>query len=145
MPDPTLDLPVECEGCEEEARIQQLKFRLNLHSIWQPVLKTSDNNKEDDYLFDIWPFKSAFLSDKCPYQASEATSLIYRKSTKKLFFDHTWSTILRKNPIIHSKWWLLVQDIINITFIIHIRCKIWIYFEIVGQIMSKTSFLAGFL
>ena len=50
---PALDLPVECEGCEEEARIQQLKFRLNLHSIWQPVLKTSDNNKEDDYLFDI--------------------------------------------------------------------------------------------
>ena len=30
-------------------------------------------------------------------------------------------------------------------FIIHISCKIWIFFEIVGGLLSKSSFLAGFL
>ena len=44
--------------------------------------------------------KVHFLSDKCQYQPSEAPSLIYRKSSKMLFFDHTGSTIFRKNPII---------------------------------------------
>ena len=57
-------------------------------------------------------------------EPSEALSLIYRKATKMLFFDHAWSTIFRKNPIIDSKWWWLVQNIFNITFIIHISCKI---------------------
>ena len=56
-----------------------------------------------------------------------------------LFFDHTWSTILRKNPIIHSKWWLLVQNIINITFIIHISCKIWNYLRFLVRSCPKTD------
>ena len=126
---------------------------IHLH---QPSPHTPDNTWntqmiDDEWMilhngtFNIWSLKSAFWSDKYPYQPSEAPTLIYRKSTKMLCFDHTWSTIFRKNPIIHSKWWWLVQNIINITFIIHISCKIWIYFEIVGWILSKTSFLAGFL
>ena len=89
--------------------------------------------------------KDAFFSDKCLYQPPEAPSLIYRKSTNMLFFDHTWSTIFMKIQLIHSILRSLVQYIINITFVSHISCKIWIYFKIDGKILSKNSFLAGFL
>ena len=75
----------------------------------------------------------------------KALSLIYRKSTNMLFFDHTWWKVVKKIQIIHSIIWSLVHNITNITFVSYISCKIWIYFKIDGQILSKNSFLAGFL
>ena len=80
---------------------------------------------EQRYQWDIW-YLTTLNSVKCPFQPTEAQSLIDRKSTKMLFFDHTWSTIFMKNQIINLILWSLVQNIINITFLSNISCKIWI-------------------
>ena len=79
------------------------------------------------------------ISVKCSYQCR---SFIFnlQKTSWKAFFVHIQLTSLKKIKSIHSVLWSLAQNIINITFLIHMSCKIWIFFEIVGKKLSKDGF-----